>query len=152
MIRTGNLIIGQNISSETQYGLRVDVTITQTAKDKPLIYTYTYMMDSVKFKRWLAENAYLCEGPLAFLGKGIQIMIVGGAKKWDKSAFSIDGGEAGYPPLFNNAKIFLPLLQQEVQFSVHRDLFSGEEWDVMLDVTRFQELDDAVRASMVGEE
>jgi len=101
------------------------VTIQEVKEDRPLIYTYTYMLNTLKFKEWLEAMGYLLEGPLAFTARGIQVMVVGGAKKWDKSAFSIstEDGE----------KIFLPLISQEVRFTVHRDLFSGEEWDVLLE-------------------
>jgi len=118
-------MIGQEIKSETIYGLRVDVTIKEIKEDKPLIYTYTYILNTLKFKEWLENMAYLCEGPLAFTARGIQVMIVGGAEKWEKSAFSIstEDGE----------KIFLPLKNQEIQFVVHRDLFAGQEWDVLFE-------------------
>jgi hypothetical protein len=135
MWKEGKLKIGQNISNETQYGLRVDVTITQTAEDKPLIYTYIYKLNTIAFKRWLEEHAYLCEGPLAFTMRGIQVMVVGGAKKWDKSAFSLS--------IAKGDKLFLPLLSQEVRFTIHRDLFSGQEWDIYLDITDLMELEES---------
>lgn len=123
-MKDGSLKIGQPIKSETLYGLRVDVTIEKVQEDKPLIFTYTYMLDDLKFKEWLKTVDYLTGGPLAFTGKGIQFMIVGGAKKYDKSAFSLSDE--------NGEKVFLPLLQQEVQFIVRRDLFAGQEWEVSL--------------------
>lgn len=124
-------MIGQEIKNETIYGLRVDVTIKEVKEDKPLIYTYTYMLNTLKFKEWLENMTYLLEGPLAFTAKGIQVMVVGGAKKWDKSAFSISTEEG--------EKIFLPLKDQEVKFVVHRDLFSGQEWDVL-----YEDIDEVI--------
>lgn len=141
MITEKSLVLGQKISSSTPYGLIVEVNITQTAEDKPLIYTYTYMLDTVKFKAWLEEHAYLCEGPLAWNARGIQVMAVGGAKKWDKSAFSVS--------TVDGTPIYLPLLRQEVTFSVHRDLFSGEEWEVMLDMTNLKDMEDDTVARLV---
>jgi hypothetical protein len=123
-LKTGSLVTGQEIKNETVYGLRIDVTIDQIHPDKPIIYTYTYMLNTLKFREWLESMSYLLEGPLAFTARGIQVMIVGGAKKWDKSAFSINDEDG--------EKIFLPLLSQEVQFVVHRDLFAGQEWEVTL--------------------
>lgn len=124
-MKTGTVTIGQEIKSETAYGLRIDVSITQIKEDKPLIYTYTYMLDTLKFEDWLKTVDYLTGGPLAFTGKGIQFMIVGGAEKADKSAFSISDE--------NGEKVFLPLLHQEVRFIVRRDLFAGQEWEVALE-------------------
>ena len=117
--------IGQAIKNETQYGLRIDVTIQEIKADKPLIYTYAYMLNTLKFKEWLEGVAYLCEGPLAFTARGIQVMISGGAEKWDKSAFTIEN-EAG-------DRILLDLLHEEIKFVVHRDLFAGEEWEVLIE-------------------
>lgn len=119
--------IGQEIKNETVYGLRVDVTIEQIKEDKPLIYTYTYMLNTLKFKEWLEskEIVPLCEGPFAFTGRGVQFMIYGGAAKWDKTAFSIEDE--------NGEKCFLQLAKEEVRFIVHRDLFAGEEWDVLVE-------------------
>lgn len=117
-------MIGQNISFETPFGLRIDVTIEKFQEDKPLIYIYTYSMNNLKFKEWLEAMVYLTEGPLAFTAKGIQMMISGGAKKWDKTAFSIDDDDG--------EKIFLNLLNEEVILHIHRDLFKGKEWEILL--------------------
>lgn len=117
--------IGQEIKDETPYGLRMDIAIEQIKEDKPLIYTCTYMLNTLKFKEWLEGMAYLCGGPLAFTGWGIQFMILGGAAKWDKTAFSIEDE--------NGEKCFLKLAHEEVKFVVHRDLFAGEEWDVLIE-------------------
>jgi len=119
-------VIGQDIKFETAFGLRVDVTIECHKEDKPLIYTYTYSLDNLMFKDWVLakEKEHLCEGPLAFVSKGIQFMIVGGAAKWDKTAFSIDGEDS--------EKIFLQLLNKDAIFRVHRDLFAGQEWEILL--------------------
>lgn len=118
--------IGQAISFETIFGMRIDVVINQIQEDKPLLYVYTYSLDSIKFKAWLEskEIVPLCEGPLAFTSKGIQFMVVGGAAKWDKTAFSIDDADS--------EKIFLRLTQESAIFHVHRELFAGKEWEVLL--------------------
>lgn len=125
-LKDGTISIGQVIKFETDFGFRVDVTIDQVKEDKPLIYIYTYSMDQLKFKEWVAEmeKHHLCEGPLAFVCKGIQFMIVGGAAKWDKTAFSIDGKD--------NEKMFFQLLSEDIVMYVHRDLFAGKEWEIIL--------------------
>jgi hypothetical protein len=126
LLKEKTMVIGQAINFKTAFGMRVDVVINQIQEDKPLLFVYTYSLDVIKFKTWLEskEIAPLCEGPLAFTSKGIQFMIVGGAEKWDKTAFSIDDADG--------EKIFLQLTQESAVFHVHRDLFAGKEWEVLL--------------------
>ncbi len=121
------MTMDQNIKSESPFGLRVDVNIEQIQPDKPLIYKYTYSLDTLKFKEWLAENKYLCEGPLAFTAKGIQAVIPNGAAKWDKASFSIDDE--------NGNQMYLNLLREEVVIHAHRDLFAGKEWEILIEET-----------------
>lgn len=125
-LKDGTIVIGQEIKFETPFGLRVDVAIVQVKEDKPLIYTYTYSLDNLKFRDWVLEKEkeHLCEGPLAFTCKGIQFMIAGGAAKWDKTAFSIDDED--------QEKLFLQLIDEDVVFHAHRDLFAGQEWEILL--------------------
>lgn len=145
MLSDGTISIDRDVGATTEYGLRVDVLMKKISDDKPIIYTYVYKLDSIKFKQWLEEHAYLCEGPLAFIAKGIQVVTVGGAKKWDKTAFSIDSDKK------DGEKYFLPLLSREIKFAVHRDLFSGEEWDVtLLDAEDIDELSEVIEEKVIG--
>lgn len=66
----------------------------------------------------------MLEGPLNFVKNGIEVVVPWGAEKWDKAGFSIDG-EAG--------RIWLPLLETDVHFNVHRDIFQGQEWEVFIE-------------------
>lgn len=118
----GTLTLSQNIKSEFPFGLRVDIVIERVQADKPYMYKYIYSLDSLKFKEWLDENKYLCEGPLAFTAKGIQVVIPGGANKWDKASFSIDNDKGN--------QLFLNMLDEDVVIYVHRDLFAGKEWEI----------------------
>lgn len=123
-LQTGELTLDRPITVEMPYGLRIDVVITHVGQNKPDIYEYTYTLNTLAYRDWLVQHTYLCDGALSFCAKGIQVMVVGGAAKWDKSAFSLmneDGEQA-----------FLPLIQESIKFVVHRDLFSGEEWEVKL--------------------
>ena len=123
-LKEKKIAIGQEIKFESLTGLRVDVLTTQVKEDKPLLYTYTYSIDNLKFQEWLKSQAYLCEGPFAFTIKGVQFMIMGGPEKWDKSAFSIDDDSGD--------KVFLELFKEDTVFHVHRDLFKGMEWEVLI--------------------
>ena len=127
LLKNGTLKLGQAIRNEADYGLQVDVLIETIKEDRPLIYTYNYALNTLKFKAWLESKPtkLLCEGPLAFTAKGIQVMVHGGAAKWDKTAFSINNKKG--------ERHFLELLHEEISFTVHRDLFSGEEWEVLMD-------------------
>jgi len=125
----GTMQIGQDINTNSPCGMRVDVVIEKTGDDKPLIYVYTYSLDTLKFKEWLESEHILplCnEGTFSFMYKGIQIVVPWGPKKWNKTAFSVDGKELG-------DKLFLDLVNDEVVFHVHRDLFAGKEWEVLLE-------------------
>jgi len=121
------ITVSQNIKSEFPFGLRVDVMISQIQPDKPYTYQYIYSLDTLKFKEWLDKNKYLCEGPLAFTAKGLQVVIPGGANKWDKASFSIDDGEG--------TQMYLDLISEEVVIYVHRDLFAGKEWEIHIEDT-----------------
>jgi hypothetical protein len=121
----GTLTLTQNIKSEFPFGLRVDIVITRVQEDKPYTYRYTYSLNTLKFKEWLEENKYLCEGPLAFTAKGIQVVIPGGANKWDKASFSIDDDDGDNQ--------FLNMLDNDVVIYVHRDLFAGKEWEIHME-------------------
>lgn len=125
-MKSGKITIGEAINVELPFGLRLDVTIEKIQEDKPLIYEYTYSMNNLKFREWLESMKYLTEGPLAFTAKGIQVMIVNGLEKWDKTAFTIDTDEIG-------EKLCLDLLNEDVVFHVHRDLFAGKEWEILID-------------------
>ena len=49
-------------------------------------------------------------------------MVPAGADKWDKAGFSYND-EHGQP-------IFIPLLNREVTFRIHRDIFHRKEWTI----------------------
>ena len=123
----GTITLDQNIKSEFPFGLRVDVLITQIQPDKPYTYQYIYSLNTLKFKEWLDENKYLCEGPLAFTAKGLQVVIPAGANKWDKASFTIDDGEGN--------QMDLELISEKVVIYVHRDLFAGKEWEIHIEDT-----------------
>jgi hypothetical protein len=123
----GTLTLDQNVKSEFPFGLRVDIVIERVQKDKPYTYQYIYSLDSLKFKEWLEENKYLCEGPLAFTAKGIQVVIPAGVNKWDKASFSIDDE--------NGDQMYLNILEEDVVIYVHRDLFAGKEWEIHIEAS-----------------
>ena len=110
-----------DLRSDTKIGLRIEQTLEQPAGGGPLIISYIYILDTVKFKKWLEDHAYLCEGPLGFTVKGVRILLEAGAEKWDKAGFSIDND--GEP-------FFLNLLRNEEIFKVHRDMFNKKEWSI----------------------
>lgn len=99
----------------------VSVTLEQKAEGKPIIYLVTYEMDEEIFKAWLQAHLYLLDGPLMFLGKGIEIAVPFGIEKYDKSGFSIDDVDSG-------EKIWFELLDRPALFRVHRDLISPSDW------------------------
>jgi hypothetical protein len=125
MIENQTLQIGQNINSETEHGMHIDVLIKKTKEDKPLIFTYKYTMNGLKFKEWLESPPIKAcrDGALALTIRGIQVVIEKD-KPWDKACFSISTE--------NRDNLSLPLLTQEIIFTIHRDLFSMEEWEISI--------------------
>lgn len=117
--------IGQDLKSESDYGLRIDLSVEQYQEDKPLIYKYVYSMDINKFQEWLNTHAYLREGPLAFTAKGIQVMVPALPSKWDKSSFSMTDDNSEYQ--------YVNLLFEDMVIRVHRDLFAGKEWEIFME-------------------
>lgn len=126
-LKNGNLMIGQTFASKMEpCGLRIDVTVQQVAEDKPLLLKYIYRVDPLKFKQYLKEErSDMCQGMLVFEPSGIRIMNIGGAEKWDKTAFSIDNGDS--------ERIFLNLLFEDTIFHIHRELFIGKEWEILIE-------------------
>lgn len=107
------------------WGLRIDVSYTSPVPDKPMVFEYHYAVDDAKFREWLDGNSFLCDsGPLVFNSRGIQVAVPA-KDEWNLSMFSVDN-EEGKP-------IPLPLLQTEVVFTLHRDIFNGKEWEVFIE-------------------
>lgn len=116
------------MSHTLPHGLRVDVKVEHKGDDKPMIFSFEYSLDQAKMKQWLTENPCLCEGPLSFVAKGIEVAIPYGPDKLDKAGFAIDGGDD------DDDRCWLPLLQHPVTFRAHRNLFGGKEWECFYDV------------------
>jgi len=94
----------------------------QNADDKPILFAFQYEMNADTFKTWLINNAHLTEGALVFSSKGISIAVPWGAEKYDKTGFFFNGPEKGQD-------VFIQLLLEPAIFHVHRDVFSGQEWE-----------------------
>jgi hypothetical protein len=120
MLKSGKIGLDTPLVSIQPHGLRVDVSVEHKGDNKPILFTFTYSVDVAQMKRWMIENAYLCEGPLSYVARGIEVVTIG-PDKADKSGFSIDGTDG--------ERIFLPLLDGPVIFRLHRDLFGGREWE-----------------------
>lgn len=122
MVRDGQITIDTPIKSKTEYGLMVSGKMEQNGPEKPIIFTLNYKMDPLTFKEWLKRNSHLTEGPLCFIGRGLEITVPWGAEKYDKSGFSFDADD--------DSKVWLHLLKEPgATFRIHRDVFSGKEWE-----------------------
>ena len=81
------------------------------------------MLDVTKWKEWLKSHPDLTQGVLAFKSYGLGVVVNSG--KWDKAGFFLyneDGQE-----------VSLPLLHGVVRFRVHRDLFTGKEFEAYIE-------------------
>ena len=121
MLKSGKITLSTPMAHSLPYGLRIEVAVEQKALDKPMLFTFRYSMDKQVFIQWMKENPYLTEGALSFNGKGIEIVVPIGDKKAEKIGFSIDDR--------NGERVWLPMFERPVTFHVHRDVFSGQEWD-----------------------
>ena len=120
MLTSGKITLNTPMASVLPHGLRVEVSVESKGEGKPLIFTFTYTLNVEQMRRWMVENAYLCEGPLSYVARGIEVVTIG-PDKADKSGFSIDGTDG--------ERIFLPLLEGPITFRTHRNLFGGREWE-----------------------
>ncbi len=122
MIKNQKISLSTLIDSKTPYGLRISGTMEQNSPEKPIIFTIKYIMDPLAFKEWLKNNSHLTEGPLAFIGRGISITVPWGPEKYDKSGFCFSADDG--------SDIWVHLLKEPgATFRVHRDVFSGKEWE-----------------------
>lgn len=88
-----------------------------------MLFTFKYTLLVEQLKQWVETNKYLCEGPLSFVARGIEVVIIN-HQKLDKTSFSIDDAEG--------ERIWLQLLEKPMEFRIHRNLFGGKEWDCFI--------------------
>ena len=125
LMKTGKIGPATKLKSPTPHGLTIDIFVELKGDEKPDVYTLTYSLDQAALKQYLILNKNLCEGPLSFVSKGIEITIPKGPDKLDKSGFSFDDNEGN--------RIWLPLWDKPCVFRVHRNLFGGKEWECYYD-------------------
>lgn len=123
MLSTQQITMETPLKTVTQFGLRIDITLNKPSEKSPMIYTFHYMLNTIKFKEWLESNKDLCHDYMAITSYGIKVIAIG-ADKWDKTSFSFDE---------DGNEIFLRLLDTETVFHVHRDLFNKVEWQVFME-------------------
>jgi len=116
-------------------GLRIDVQY-ETKENGPTIYKFNYSLDTAKFRDWLKENAFLCDGgPMMFTTKGIQV-IVQDANDWAFALLGVDNEDGKFQEL--------PLMKSTITFTVNKDIFNGKDWTVMIMVPDGVSLDRSV--------
>jgi hypothetical protein len=94
-------------------------------EDAPILFSYHYVLDTLKFKKFLEENEDLCEGALGMQVFGIKLLNIEGVKKWELTDFYITNEEG--------KRMSIPLMQEEVVIAIHRDIFSDQEWVITMD-------------------
>jgi hypothetical protein len=107
------------LKTENPAGIRIDVTVSQPNENMVPIFTFTYMLDTIKFKEWVAAHKYTL--PMIGYQMGLKLAIIDDLEKWDKTSFSFDE---------DGEEMFIPLMHSEVVFRVHRDLTHRTEWTV----------------------
>lgn len=122
MLSEGKITTTTNLTTRTEIGLNIHVQVVQKDTEKPAIFSFTYSLNQTQFQTWANGMTLLKEGPISFMMKGIQIVIQN-SEKLSASGFSIT---------HEDEEIWLELWNQPITFTIHRDLFQGEEWVVLL--------------------
>lgn len=131
MLEAGKVVLEQTYPVKTKWGLEIHITMTQPKANKPVVHKYAYRVNRADFQRWVTEHAYLNEGPhaLGFQSRGLTVFIPGpGVTKYDKTTFvvtakQVDGG-------VHDDDLQLDLLNETVEFVIHREVVSEHDWIV----------------------
>jgi hypothetical protein len=119
-------VMGRKIEFKSPWGLMVNVKMERLREDKPIIFTFAYRVDRVAFNEWAKEHAYLLDGHvMGFESKGLTVMIPGpGPEKYHKTSFTIIIRYADE----DDVEATLDLLNQTIEFVVHREVVSEHDW------------------------
>ena len=120
------------LRTETPVGIRIDTMIEQDPNG-PMIIRFVYMLDTLKFKKWVEDHTYLMDGYASvFNVKGIDILFAAKASRtdgkvdWEHAEFCLADKDR------HNMPISMKLKEKEVIFVVHRNPISNKEWSVFL--------------------
>jgi hypothetical protein len=132
MLKNGGATLQSRIVSNTEWGLEIEIEMFRPKEDKPIIFTYIYRVDRIKFLDWMKNHEYLMGGAcLAFICKkgGLQITIPGpGIDKYHKTFANIivkysDDENANVQHRPN-------IVESPVKFLVHREVVNNHDWIV----------------------
>jgi len=129
MLKSGQITLTSSIISNTEWGLNIEIEISQPKEDKPIIFRYTYRIDRVKLQDWLDAHKYLTEGPLLmFMSKGMAFTIT-----TDKPFRSLASIITKYEDDANlgDFSYYKPrIVEEPVTLVVHREVVSNHDWIV----------------------
>lgn len=129
MIKSGQITLTSSIVSETEWGLEIEIEMSQPKEDKPIIFRYTYRIRRVKFQDWLDAHAYLTEGPLLmFMSRGMAFTIT-----TDKPFRSLASIITKYEDDANSGEstYYKPrIVEEPVTLVVHREVVNNHDWIV----------------------
>jgi hypothetical protein len=127
-LANGSMDENQNLQIETPYGLRITAVI-ETREGKPDIFYYTYSMNLDKLNQWAQSVKYLLEGPLIFMGYGVEIFVPEGLENLNKTMVKFETrtlDQREIPKWTNPFK-------ESIVFRVHREIVNQKEWEIFYD-------------------
>jgi hypothetical protein len=129
MLRAGQITLDRRIVSKTEWGLEIEIEMSQPKEDKPIIFRYVYRIDRVTFTNWLKDHAYLTEGPLLmFTCRGMDFVIT--TDKPHKSMASITVKYEDVAGTATPIKYEPPIVEEPVKLVVHREVVNNHDWIV----------------------
>ena len=126
MLQSGRISTTTPIQTTKWCGLMVMTTIERKGS-KPPIFRYSYRMNHKVTKDFFAQNKHLFEGVLVFECCGVRFFIPALKNRFKRAAYEIYLDEDA------REKVDLCLWDRPVNFLVHRDVISDQEWCVFLE-------------------
>lgn len=102
-------------------------TTIERKGEKPPIFRYTYRMNHKVAKDFFLNNRHLFEGVLVFECCGIRFFIPPMKNRFKRAAYEV------YVDEEIKTKIDLCLWDRPVNFLVHRDVVSDQEWCIFME-------------------
>ena len=129
MLNGEQITLDRRIVSKTEWGLEIEIGMSQPKEDKPVIFSYTYRIDRVTFNNWLKDHAYLTGGPLLmFTCRGMDFVIT--TDKPQKSMASIVVKYEDVAGEITPIKYEPPIVEEPVRMVVHREVVNNHDWIV----------------------
>lgn len=128
MLAEEKINLAARIVSKTEWGLNIEIEMSQPKEDKPVIFQYTYTIDRVAYQQWVDEHTYLLEGDLmGFTSRGIKVFI---PEKSKAHKIFVEITIKYAEDALNNVEYRPNILEENLVLVVHREVVSNHDWIV----------------------